>query len=114
MRTSCLKTGAKQRSKTRETTREGGEKRRERSLRGEKSFAAGRGSELEEAHKDTEGGKRTEKPSLTGERSEGVRAQSGKEEENEEEEREPDRRSSLWGLTDTRAERRRRRSVRAS
>ncbi len=46
-----------------------------------------------------------------------MRAQSGKEEEKkeeeEEEEREPDRRSSLRGLTDTRAKRRRR-SVRAS
>lgn len=55
------------------------------------------------------------KPSLTEgkRRSEGVHVQSGKEEEEEEEkEREPDRRSSLRGLTDTRAERRR--SVRAS
>lgn len=84
---------------------------RERSLRGEKSFGAGRESELDKADKDAEGEKRAEKPSLTGERSDEVREQSGKEEKKEEE-REPDGRSSLRGLTDTRAKRRR--SVRAS
>lgn len=88
-RTSCLKNGAKHRSKTRESSREGGGKNIERSVRGEKSFAAGTGSKQDEADKDTEGGMRTEKPSLTRERSERARAQSGKEEEKEaEEERE--------------------------
>lgn len=76
-----------------------GEKSGKRSLQGgEKSFGAGgRGSKLDAADKDTEGRKRGKKPSLTRERSEGVRAQSGKEEE-EKEERQPDRRSSLRGL----------------
>lgn len=71
---------------------------RERGREGEKSFGEARGSKLDGADKDTEGGERTEKPSLTGERSAGVRAQSGKEEEQEEDETEPDRRSSLRGL----------------
>ena len=74
------------------------ERERERGREGEKSFGEARGSKLDGADKDTEGGERTEKPSLTGERSAGVRAQSGKEEEQEEDETEPDRRSSLRGL----------------
>lgn len=68
--TSCLKTGAKQRSETHKKRGRGERTERERSLRGEKSFGAGRGSELDEARKDTEGGKHTEKPSQTGEREE--------------------------------------------
>lgn len=111
-RTSCLKTGAKQRSETHQRRGRGRGGREERSPRGEKSFGAGRGSELDQARKDTGRKAHAGKPSLSGERrSEGVRVQSGKEEEEEEAEREPDGRSSLRGSADTRAERR---SMRAS
>ncbi|KAM7371674.1 hypothetical protein PAMP_008890 [Pampus punctatissimus] len=115
-RTSCLNTrskagGTTKREREREREREG--TNGEKSLRGEKSFGAARRSKLDEADNDVDGTKHTEKPSLTGERSKAVRAKSGKEGE-EEEEREPDRRSSLQGLTDTKAKRRRRRSMRAS
>lgn len=66
--TSCLKSRAKHRSKNVRDIERGRGRKKERSQRGEKSFRPGRGSELEEADKDTERGKRAQKPSLTEEK----------------------------------------------